>query len=287
MKRRAFVQAIGSAAAGAFVAPLRGPLARPRGAAKLERVGLELYAVREPCAPIRSARSPRCAPWGTTTSSFSGRSTTSAARRNRCARRSITKDSGRRRRTWRRKSSCKDWDKSLETRQATRPPVSDRPEPSRRDAAFARRVARNGRTGSTPPAPRRGSAGIWLAFHNEPDHMKPIDGVGAVRRVHRRASIRPSCASSSTSATCSWAAAIRCAISRRIAIATGASTSRTSSPTARATWSSAQGTFDFARFLAAVPDLAYKPCYVEQENPSDEMASARTNCEYLRRLTFG
>ena len=46
MKRRAFVQAIGSAAAGAFVAPLRDPLAGPMRAAKLERVGLELYAVR-------------------------------------------------------------------------------------------------------------------------------------------------------------------------------------------------------------------------------------------------
>jgi hypothetical protein len=46
MKRRAFVQAIGSAAAGAFVVPLRGPVVGLRRAAKLERVGLELYAVR-------------------------------------------------------------------------------------------------------------------------------------------------------------------------------------------------------------------------------------------------
>jgi sugar phosphate isomerase/epimerase len=47
------------------------------------------------------------------------------------------------------------------------------------------------------------------------------------------------------------------------------------------------GTFDFARFLAAIPDLPHKPCYVEQESPTDEMASARVNFEYLRRLIFG
>src|SRR5262245_61496352 len=46
MNRRAFVRTIGSAAAGAFVAPLRGPRSASCRAAKLERVGLELYAVR-------------------------------------------------------------------------------------------------------------------------------------------------------------------------------------------------------------------------------------------------
>ena len=46
------------------------------------------------------------------------------------------------------------------------------------------------------------------------------------------------------------------------------------------------GTFDFKRFLAAVPDLPSKPCYVEQEEASDELASARQDYRYLRDLTF-
>jgi sugar phosphate isomerase/epimerase len=46
------------------------------------------------------------------------------------------------------------------------------------------------------------------------------------------------------------------------------------------------GTFDFKRFLAAVPDLAKKPSYVEQENGRDELASARADFEYLRKLEF-
>src|SRR5262245_15160923 len=46
MKRRTFGQAIRSAAAGAFDAPSSASQSGSRRAAKLERVGLELYAVR-------------------------------------------------------------------------------------------------------------------------------------------------------------------------------------------------------------------------------------------------
>jgi sugar phosphate isomerase/epimerase len=46
------------------------------------------------------------------------------------------------------------------------------------------------------------------------------------------------------------------------------------------------GAFDFKRFLAAVPKLGDKPCYVEQETPADEMDSARKNIAFLRALTF-
>jgi len=47
-----------------------------------------------------------------------------------------------------------------------------------------------------------------------------------------------------------------------------------------------QGIFDFKRFLAAVPDLDRKPCYVEDESPADELAAARSNCQYLQGLDF-
>ena len=46
------------------------------------------------------------------------------------------------------------------------------------------------------------------------------------------------------------------------------------------------GTFDLRAFLAAVPELAKKPCFVEQEGAADELASAKRNFEYLRGLTF-
>jgi sugar phosphate isomerase/epimerase len=46
------------------------------------------------------------------------------------------------------------------------------------------------------------------------------------------------------------------------------------------------GSFDLARFLAAVPALAKKPCYAEQEGSKDELVSARADFQYLRALTF-
>jgi len=47
-----------------------------------------------------------------------------------------------------------------------------------------------------------------------------------------------------------------------------------------------RGTFDFRRFLAAVPAIETKPSYVEQEAATDEMASAKANWAYLHQLEF-
>jgi sugar phosphate isomerase/epimerase len=46
------------------------------------------------------------------------------------------------------------------------------------------------------------------------------------------------------------------------------------------------GVFDFKSFLRSIPNLASKPCYVEQENPKEELASARANFQYLKTLNF-
>jgi sugar phosphate isomerase/epimerase len=46
------------------------------------------------------------------------------------------------------------------------------------------------------------------------------------------------------------------------------------------------GTFDFKRFLAAVPNLSQKPVYIEHESPADEMVAARNNLNYLKQLEF-
>ncbi|HJQ19315.1 MAG TPA: sugar phosphate isomerase/epimerase [Gemmatimonadaceae bacterium] len=46
------------------------------------------------------------------------------------------------------------------------------------------------------------------------------------------------------------------------------------------------GIFDFKRFLAAVPNLDQKPAYVEHESPADELDAARRNIGYLKNLDF-
>ena len=47
-----------------------------------------------------------------------------------------------------------------------------------------------------------------------------------------------------------------------------------------------KGVVEIRRLLAAVPDIAAKPVYVEQEESADSMASARVNYAYLRTLDF-
>jgi sugar phosphate isomerase/epimerase len=128
-------------------------------------------------------------------------------------------------------------------------------------------------------------AGIWLAFHNEPDHMKPIDG--AVPYDVFIARLDP--------------AAVRLQLDVGNMLMGHGDPMHYLAAHPDRYWSFhlkdvvadgsrdvelGTGTFDFARFLAAVPDLSHKPCYVEQENTSDELASARVNCAYLRRLSF-
>jgi sugar phosphate isomerase/epimerase len=48
----------------------------------------------------------------------------------------------------------------------------------------------------------------------------------------------------------------------------------------------AKGVFDLKAFLAVVPELDKKPCFVEQEGSGDELASARENFAYLRGLSW-
>ncbi len=128
-------------------------------------------------------------------------------------------------------------------------------------------------------------AGVWLAFHNEPDHMKPIDGkvpydvfvertdpsvvrlqldtgnmlLGGGDPLQYLAKHRERY----------WSFHLKDAVADR------------STDTELGT-----GVFDFKRFLAAIPDIARKPCHVEQENGRDELASARADFQYLRTLDF-
>ena len=129
-------------------------------------------------------------------------------------------------------------------------------------------------------------ANLWLAFHNEPDHMKPIDGKIPYDVFLDR--LDPS--------------SVRLQLDVGNMLMGGGDPLRYLEGHQNWYWSFhlkdvvpdrsrdtelGRGTFEFRRFLAAVSDLRSKPCYVEQESPSDELGSARQNCEFLRSLTFG
>jgi sugar phosphate isomerase/epimerase len=132
-------------------------------------------------------------------------------------------------------------------------------------------------------------AGIWLAFHNEPDHMKPI-GAGKdaaipydvfVERLDR--------------------AAVRLQLDVGNMVVGGGDPMRYLARYRDRYWSFhlkdavadrshdtelGTGIFDLKAFLAAISALDKKPCYVEQESPKDELASARQNFNYVRALAF-
>jgi sugar phosphate isomerase/epimerase len=128
-------------------------------------------------------------------------------------------------------------------------------------------------------------AGIWLAFHNEPDHMKPIDGVVPYDVFVQRTD--PSVV--------------------RLQLDVGNMAMGGGDPFKYLTqhrdryWSFhikdvvadhsrdtelGRGTLDLRRFLAAIPDLDKKPVYVEQEGAADQLASARLDYQYLSKLEF-
>ena len=273
MKRRTFVQKMGAAMAVRFVAPVRR--ATP-GPAKLERIGLELYAVRKAmhADPERTLAAVRAIGYddvGRTpqqvraTLDHEGLKAPSAHMAPEVI--------------------LKDWDKSLETAHLLGHQyliVPSLPEETQHSIDAWKLWA--DRFNTAGAVARR--AGIWLAFHNEPDHMKPIDGVVPYDLFIAR--LDP--------------AAVRLQLDVGNLLMGGGDPMRYLEAHRERYWTFhikdvvadrsrdtelGTGTFDFARFLAAIPDLAHKPCYVEQEGPADELASAKINYEYLHRLTFG
>ena len=128
-------------------------------------------------------------------------------------------------------------------------------------------------------------AGIWLAFHNESEHMRPIDGTVPYDLFVERTD----------------PALVRHQLDVGNLVMGGGDPLLYLQRYRERYWSFhlkdvvadhssdtelGAGTVDFRRLLAAVPDIERKPCYVEQEGAADPLASARRNYEYLKRLEF-
>jgi sugar phosphate isomerase/epimerase len=128
-------------------------------------------------------------------------------------------------------------------------------------------------------------SGLWLAFHNEPDHQHPIDGQVPYDVFVQHTDPK----------------FVRLQLDVGNMMVGGGDPHAYLAAHAERYWSfhlkdvsadrkhdtdMGTGAFDFKRFLAAVKDLGHKPCYVEQESSPDPLASARRNCGYLKGLTF-
>jgi sugar phosphate isomerase/epimerase len=128
-------------------------------------------------------------------------------------------------------------------------------------------------------------AGIWLAFHNEAEHMKPIEGQVPYDVFVER--LDPSL--------------VRLQLDTGNMLIGGGDPMQYLAKYRDRYWSFhlkdvvadrskdtqlGTGIFDIKAFLAAVPSLDSKPVYVEHESAADEMEAARNDCAYLRGLEF-
>lgn len=279
MERRAFIHNLAAAAAGGLLTPAVGGSAR-----QLENIGLELYAVRHAMArdPERTLAAVRAIGYTQVELLWSfdnfGRTPAQVA--------ATLKNEGLRAPSAHVSPEILKvgWERSLETAKLLGHQYlivpSFTPETSRTLDDWREWADRFNAAGAIA---RR--AGIWLAFHNEPDHMKPIDGAVPYDVFVER--LDPT--------------AVRLQLDVGNMLMGGADPMQYFAKYRDRYWSFhlkdvlpdrssdvelGRGVFDFKRFLAAVPAINDKPCYVEQEGAADELAAARSNFQYLRQLDF-
>ena len=278
MERRAFVHTLGAAAVGGVLAPSGGR------AKKLDRIGLELYAVRHAMSqdPERTLAAVRAVGYSDVELLWSfgnfGRTPAQVA--------AALKNEGLRAPSAHVSAALVlvGWERSLEMAKLLGheylivpglTPDTERTLDDWREWADRFNVA--------GAVARR--AGVWLAFHNEPDHLKPIDG--AVPYDVFLGRLDPS--------------VVRLQLDVGNMLLGGGDPMRYFETYRDRYWSFhlkdvlpdrssdvelGRGVFDFRRFLAAVPAIDQKPCFVEQEGATDELAAARSNFFYLRDLAF-
>ncbi|MGH7523074.1 MAG: sugar phosphate isomerase/epimerase family protein [Gemmatimonadales bacterium] len=128
-------------------------------------------------------------------------------------------------------------------------------------------------------------SGIWLAFHNEPEHQRPIDNVVPYDLFIDHTDPE----------------AVRLQLDVGNMLLGGGDPFAYLARHRARYWSFhlkdvvadrshdtelGAGSFDFGRFLAAVQDLERKPCYVEQEAAPQPLISVQRDLRYLRDLRF-
>ena len=278
MERRQFVRALGAGVAAAWL----GPSARE--VKRLDRIGLELYAVRHAMTsdPERTLAAVRAIGYSDVELLWSfgnfGRTPAQVA--------AALKNEGLRAPSAHVSAAVIliGWERSLETAKLLGHQYlivpSLTPDTARTLDDWREWADHFNAAGA---AARR--AGIWLAFHNEPDHLKPIDGTVPYDVFVGR--LDP--------------AVVRLQLDVGNMLLGGGDPMHYFETYRDRYWSFhlkdvlpdrssdvelGRGVFDFKRFLAAVPALEEKPCYVEQEGAGDELAAARGNFRYLRDLAF-
>ncbi len=289
MKRRTFLQSIGVASVGSLFADARlaGAASRLSDVARrttLKRIGLELYAVRKAMRadPERTLAAVRSAGYDDVELlwSFKNFDRTTAQVRDSLRQEGLKAPSAH----IDPNILLNDWESSLNTAKQLGHQyliAAGLPAESRKSIDVWRIWA--DRFNAAGAEARK--AGVWLSFHNEPDHMKPIEGQVPYDLFVERLDPKVT----------------------RLQLDVGNMTMGGGDPMAYLNryrdryWSFhikdvradrtrdtdlGAGIVNLKGLLAAVPDIQKKPCFVEHESPTDEMAAARANCVYLKALEF-
>jgi sugar phosphate isomerase/epimerase len=289
MKRRQFVGTLGAAAALPLVpAMLRahasGSVAPATAAASLKRIGLETYSVRDrmkadPDGTLRAVRDMGYTDvellwsfnnFGRTTAQVKAVLTSTGLKAPSAH---IAPE-----------ILLKDWNKSLDTANELGHQYLIVPSlPAETNTSLDAWRVWADRFNTAGEAARR--AGLWLAFHNEPNHMKeiahlvPYDlfiSLTDPSKVRLQLDVgNMLLGGGDPMAYLSKFGARYHSFHIKDVVADR------SHDTDLGT-----GIFDTKKFLAAVKELEGKPVYVEQEGSKDSLASAKRNLDYLKGLRF-
>lgn len=128
-------------------------------------------------------------------------------------------------------------------------------------------------------------AGIWLAFHNEPDHMKPIGGVVPYDVFVDQTS--PSVVRHQLDVgNMTMGGGDPMAYLKKYAARYWSFHIKDVVPDRSHDTDLGKGTVQLKALLGAISDIDHKPLYVEQEGVDDPMGAASRDFKYLQAMTF-
>jgi sugar phosphate isomerase/epimerase len=284
MDRRDFLTTLGAGASAWLARDLPRSGDHPRAAGQLDRVGLELYAVRKAMRANPEQTLDAIAAMGYAEVELLWSFNNFGRTREQV--RDALRHAGLRARSAHMapETILRDWEQSLDTAAYLGQEYLVAPSlPSEAGKSLDVWKLWAARFNAAGEVARR--HGIWLALHNEPNDQKPLQGEVPFDVFVRETDPK----------------LVRIQLDVGNMLMGGGDPLAFLDRNANRCWSFhlknvvpdrtrdtelAAGTFDLKAFLARIPKLDGKPCFVEQEGPADELAAARANVEYLKSLRW-
>jgi sugar phosphate isomerase/epimerase len=284
MPRRSFLAALGTGAGALLACRAAGASDAPRAAGRLDRIGLELYAVRKAMTenPEKTLAAIRAIGYTDVELLWSFKNFDRSPSQVKATLKAegLTATSAH----MAPETLLSEWSESLRTAKLLGHQylvVPSLPSETKRSINAWKIWA--DRFNVAGEEARR--AGIWLAFHNEPDHLRKVEGeipldVFLARTEPKFVRFQLDVGNML------MGGGDPMDYLNRYKDRIGTFHLKNVVADKKADTELGAGVFDLRAFLAAVPELAKKPCFVEQEGATDELASAKGNFEYLRGLSW-